>query len=114
MQAELLVVNAVVFSTLAIGLAVRFRRRPHENEGTWVVYRKLETTLTKRFPDLPQGFTLREGLTRARASASGIDWVSLENELGSYEAFRFGNGPQPAGPNIETVKLLRTLGGGRL
>jgi hypothetical protein len=111
LQIELLVINGGVFATLAVGLAIRLRRKPRDF-GMVAVYGRLGAALTKRFPDLPLGFTLREGLARARSYTPGIDWVSLEKELGSYEAFRFGGGKVPTGPNDETLKLLRTLGGG--
>jgi hypothetical protein len=110
LQFELLALNGAVFSTLAIGLAIRLRRKPNDLQmGT--IYTKLGITLTKRFADLPPGFTLREGLARARLSAHGIDWVSLQGEFDSYEAFRFGAGPQPSGHDSETLKLIRALGG---
>lgn len=110
MQAELLALNGAVFSSLAIGFAIRLRRKPGDLQvGT--VYTKLGATLTKRFADLPPGFTLREGIARARLSAGGIDWVSLQGELDTYEEFRFGDGPQPTGDNDETLKLIRALGG---
>ncbi|MDA4126796.1 MAG: hypothetical protein OK452_06310 [Thaumarchaeota archaeon] len=110
MQAELLVVNGAVFSSLAIGLAIRLLRRTSDLQaGT--VYTKLGATLTKRFADLPPGFTIREGVARARLSARGIDWVSLQGELDIYEAFRFGDGPRSTGDNDETLKLIRALGG---
>ena len=110
MQAELLAFNGVVFSSLAIGLALRLRRKPNVPQ-VGAVFAKLGTTLAKRFEDLPLGFTLREGLARARLSARGIDWALLQSELDSYEAFRFGAGPRPTNPNNETLRLIRALGG---
>ena len=112
MQVELLVLNAIVFSSLALGVAVRMRRKSRGPEEVGAVYRRLGFTLTKKFPDLPPGFTLREGLERARPTSPGIDWALLENELGSYEVFRYGGGSEPTSPNGETLKLLRVLGGG--
>jgi hypothetical protein len=111
MQVELLVLNGIVFSTLGIGLAIRLRRKPPGPEALGAIYRRVGYALSKRFPDLPQGFTLREGLARAHSSSPGINWTSLEMELGSYEAFRFGGGDEPSGPTIETSKLLKVLGG---
>jgi hypothetical protein len=109
-QAELLLLNGAVFSSLAIGLAIRLRRKPNDLQiGT--IYTKLGATLSKRFADLPPGFTLREGIARARMSARGIDWITIQGELDSYESFRFGAGPHPNGHNSETLKLIRTLGG---
>jgi hypothetical protein len=111
MQAELLVLNGIVFSALAIGLAIRVRRKSRGPEDAGAIYGRLVFTLTKRFPELPTGFTLREGLERARPTSPGIDWALLKNELGSYEAFRFGGGAEQTVPNGETLKLLRVLGG---
>lgn len=111
MQAELLVLNGIVYSILAIGLAVRVRRKSRGPEEAGAIYRRLAFVLTKRFPELPPGFTLREGLERARPASPGIDWALLRRELGSYEAFRFGDGTEATIPNGETLKLLRVLGG---
>lgn len=111
MQAELLVLNGIIFSTLAIGLAIRLRRKSPGPEDLGAIYRRMGYALSKRFPDLPEGFTLREGLARAHSSSPGINWASLELELGSYEAFRYGWGNEPSGPTIETSKLLKVLGG---
>ncbi len=111
MQTELLVLNGIVFSALALGLAIRVRRKSRGPEELGAIYRRLGFRLTKKFPDLPPGFTLREGLERARPTSPGIDWALLENELGSYEAFRFGGSGEPKSPHGETLKLLRVLGG---
>jgi hypothetical protein len=112
LQVELLVLNMIVFSALALGLAVRMRRKSRGPEEVGAIYRRLGFTLTKKFPDLPPGFTWREGLERARPTSPGIDWALLENELGSYEAFRYGGGSEPTVLKGETLKLLRVLGDG--
>jgi hypothetical protein len=112
-QVDLLLLNGAVFSTLAVGLAIRLRRKSNMIQmGT--VYANLSITLSKRFVDLPPGFTLREGIARARLSAREIDWVSIQAELDSYETFKFGNGPQPTGQYSETLRLIRVLGGRRI
>ncbi|HEV2225872.1 MAG TPA: hypothetical protein VGR56_03595 [Nitrososphaerales archaeon] len=111
MEVELLVLNGIVFSALGIGLAIRLRRKPPGPEKLGALYRRVSYAMSKKFPDLPRGFTLREGLARAHPSSPGINWTSLEMELGSYEAFRFGGGKEPSGPANETVKLLKVLGG---
>ena len=111
MQVELLVLNGIVFSALGIGLVIRLRRKPSGPEELGALYTRVSYALSRRFPDLPRGFTLREGLVRAHPSSPGINWASLEKELGSYEAFRFGRGNEPSGPANETLKLLKVLGG---
>lgn len=111
MQAELLVLNGIVFSALGIGIAIRLRRKPSGPEGLGALYKRVSYAMSRRFPDLPRGFTLREGLARAKPSSPGINWTSLELELGYYEAFRFGGGNEPSSPASETLKLLKVLGG---
>ncbi|MDA4127501.1 MAG: hypothetical protein OK452_09940 [Thaumarchaeota archaeon] len=111
MQVELLVLNGIVFSALGIGLAIRLRRKPPGPVELGTLYRRVGYALTKRFPDLPKGFTLREGFARAYSSTHGVNWTSLEMELGSYEAFRFGGRNEPSGPANETLNLLKILGG---
>ncbi|HEV2138217.1 MAG TPA: hypothetical protein VGR53_05195 [Nitrososphaerales archaeon] len=111
MQVELLALNGVVFSALGIGIAIRLRRKPPGPEELGALYRRVSYALSRRFPDLPRGFTLREGLARAHPSSPGINWTSLETELGSYEAFRFGGANEPSSPASETLKFLNVLGG---
>jgi hypothetical protein len=73
-------------------------------------YVELENALRKRFPDLPYGFTLREGLARARPMAKGVDWGSVERELREYEEQRYGGGASGHTARVETIKLTKVLG----
>jgi hypothetical protein len=112
MQPELIVLNGIVFSALALGVAIRLRRRTRRPEEADEVYRRLALILSKRFPELPPGFTIREGLELAKPTTHGVNWALLKDELGSYETFRFGGGSEPAVSDGETLKLLRALGAG--
>jgi hypothetical protein len=109
MQAELIILNAVIYATLAIGLAVRLKVVRPIPVSAGESYKRLGAALSERFPDLPAGFTLREGLARAEAFAPGLDWGSLKLELNSYEAYRFGGASPPSGVNKETLRLVRAL-----
>jgi hypothetical protein len=68
-------------------------------------FRALGEVLRARFPDLPSGFTLREGLAKARVAEPGLDWGEIDKELVSYEGYRYGGLPETGGPQ-EAISLL--------
>jgi hypothetical protein len=108
---ELIIVNAVVYAGLALGLVAKLSLRQKVKGGAGTIYSRLESSLKRRFPDLPAGFTLREGLERARRFAPGLDWHQLGEELRSYELHRYGADTAPANRSSETARLVRLLGG---
>ena len=77
--------------------------------GTGAVFNQLELALRKRFPDLPKGFTLREGLYKVRALEPALGWDQIGRSLEGYEAYRYGGEPIPSGEHPELMKLIRKL-----
>lgn len=57
-------------------------------------FEALGQILKETFPDLPDGFTLREGLVKAREARPELDWVEIDRELHAYEDYRYGGMPE--------------------
>ena len=76
--------------------------------GSADLFRQLEASLKRRFPDLPPGFTWREGLACARRLDLRLDWAEIDAAADRYEAFRYG-GAKPEPPDTEVIKLVRSL-----
>ncbi|MGA2665530.1 MAG: hypothetical protein ABSF83_11345 [Nitrososphaerales archaeon] len=73
---------------------------------------ELGAALRARFPELPDGFTLREGLARARREEPGLDWNGIDRALVAYEGQRYGGlsmlAPDAEAPPLgELVRALR-------
>ncbi|MDA4134351.1 MAG: hypothetical protein OK441_02135, partial [Thaumarchaeota archaeon] len=72
-------------------------------------FRLLEDALRRSFPDLPYGFTLREGLARARLAHFSLRWEDIDRTVAKYETFRYGGGPIPTLPQPEVMRLVKVL-----
>lgn len=95
----LLALNAAVYATLLAGVVVLLRnRRPAPSEGA--TPQALTDAIRARFPDLPPGFTLREGLERARELNLGVDWHEVDTAFAAYEAHKFGGLQQEQYPGL--------------
>lgn len=106
----LAVVVVAVYASAVAGL-VMLRRvsRPAEVPS----FRVLGEVLKARFPDLPAGFTLREGLERARRAVPSLDWDGINRALVAYEGYRYGGLPDSGGPQpalSDLVSVLRRAG----
>lgn len=113
MQTEielLLVVNAAVYLSLTAGLIQRRRWSSMiGQEDLTAMFGQLELALKKRFPDLPEGFTIREGISRVRTLGLDLRWDRIESALEGYEAHRYGEEPLPSTAQPELMKLVREL-----
>ncbi len=85
-----MLVDAAVYVTLAAGLVVLWRTPRYVGN----TFEALGQALRERFPDLPAGFTLREGLARARALTPELDWNEIDDALRAYEDYRYGGLPK--------------------
>jgi len=104
------VVNAAAYASIAAGVIQgRRRRRTTGPADEDAAFSQLESALIRRFPDLPEGFTMREGLSRVRSLEPGLGWDGIERSLESYEAYRYGGGPAPSGEQPDLTKLVRRL-----
>jgi len=106
----LVALDAAVYLAAALGaVAMRTRRGRASGAGS---FGELGEALRVRFPELPEGFTMREGLARARREEPGLDWDGIDRALVAYEGQRYGGLPLPpqeaeAPPLGELVRALR-------
>jgi hypothetical protein len=106
----LIAVNVAVYTSIAAGVIQgRRRRTTMRPSGTDAAFNQLESALVKRFPDLPEGFTMREGLSRVRSLEPDLRWDRIEESLEGYEAYRYGGDPVPSGEQPELAKLIHKL-----
>ena len=114
MQTEielLLFVNVAVYSSLIVGLTQRRRWSSMSGPADLAtMFSQLELALKKRFPDLPEGFTIREGLSKVRSLGLDLSWDKIESALEGYEAHRYGDEPLPTATQPELRKLVKELG----
>lgn len=108
--AGLIGLNAVGYGSLAIG-ALQYRRQlpvlPKDGPGLFAF---LDALLARVFPDLPPGFTWREGFQRLRSLDLDVDWAEIERTLSEYEAYRYGGAPRvSSGSWSELVKMIKRL-----
>jgi hypothetical protein len=106
----LVAANLLVYATLAAGLVLLLRPVRSLRGDTFFA---LGEVLRARFPDLPTGFTLREGLTRARQVAPQLDWGAIDEELRAYEGYRYGGLPDSGAPSVVIAELTAALGRSR-
>ncbi len=101
--------NVAVYISLGAALLQLSRQRipsPPDGRGAFTL---LGSSLRRAFPDLPQGFTLREGLSRARLVGLDMRWDEIDRTLADYEAYRYGGGPAPNLPQSELMRLVKVL-----
>jgi hypothetical protein len=104
-----LVLNAAAYASVAAGAVQLRRQRPPKAVDGADAFRLLEVALKRSFPDLPMGFTLREGLARARLSGLDLGWDEIERKVTEYEAFRYGEAQAPALPQTGVMSLVDAL-----
>jgi hypothetical protein len=112
MQTEtaLLVANVAVYASVALGLLQGRRRRETVSAGVNdAMFNQIESALQRRLPQLPDGFTMREGLSSVRSIEPDLAWDQIEVSLEGYEAYRYGGGPPPSGERPELTKLIQRL-----
>jgi hypothetical protein len=107
LQTDLLaLLDAAVYASAVAGVLMLRRPSRGAEEGS---FRVLGEVLRARFPELPAGFTLREGLTRAREAEPGLDWNGIDQALASYEGYRYGGLPDSGAPQPALSSLTSVL-----
>jgi hypothetical protein len=101
--------NVAVYLSLAAAVVQWSRQRTPRPADAPGAFRLLELGLKRAFPDLPQGFTLREGLSRARLAGLDMSWEDIDRTVADYEAYRFGAEGAPSLPQPELMRLVRAL-----
>src|SRR2546425_8519804 len=93
----LIPLDILIYLSLILGVfKARSREATPRVEDPVLAFALLEKSLQKAFPDLPEGFTLREALSLAERLRLKVDWGRVQLALERYEAFRYG-GATPSG-----------------
>src|SRR3989475_12217844 len=92
----LIPLDILIYLSLILGVfkARRGAATPRVEDPV-LAFALLEKSLQKAFPDLPEGFTLREALSLAERLRLKVDWGRVQLALERYEAFRYGGGGPP-------------------
>ena len=107
--AGLILLNAVIYFFLILGLTRIRRRNIRDVRNIEDAFALLEDCLSTSFPDLPEGFTWKEAIYRLKKLEMKADWQDVENALRKYEAYRYG-GIRNSDIHIQSVvKLARNL-----
>jgi hypothetical protein len=101
--------NVLVYASLVVGLVQWRRQRVLLPSDALEAYQLLEASLKRAFPDITEGFTWREAVSRARNAKPDLDWGKIERDVDVYEAYRYGGAPAPPAPGSEFITLLRAL-----
>jgi hypothetical protein len=100
------VLDVVVYLSAAAGVVVLARRaREIKQSG----FNDLGALLGTRFPELQAGFTLREGLAKARQVVPGLDWSAIDEALVAYEEQKYGGFTMPSVPQPAVAALFDAL-----
>lgn len=107
----LLIANALFYALLILGLFKRRSSRPVVSNVA-EAFALLETALKESLPDLHEGFTWREAISRVEGISPEVNWESLQNVLKGYEAFRYGGFELVYTDPGEVLRLASALGKG--
>src|SRR2546426_3523683 len=112
----LIPLDILIYLSLILGVfKARSREATPRVEDPVLAFALLEKSLQKAFPDLPEGFTLREALSLAERLRLKVDWGRVQLALERYEAFRYGGGGPPGEGQDEGVRPAAGLPpGGRV
>ena len=111
---SLVVIDLVLYAALVAGLMAARKVPVNKSLTLPAAFGVLEGAITQTFPEMGSGFTWREGLARARKLRLDVNWGRVDEELHSYEAFRYGGSEQPGAGGYEVTRLAALLRRGRL
>lgn len=105
-----ILLNVLVYGALAGGiLAWRAQQSLPKPRSLEEAFEMLEHALRHVFPDMKDGFTWREELSRARSLRPDLGWSSIEQDLNAYETYKYGTQPPPKMFGVEFLKLVKAL-----
>jgi hypothetical protein len=104
----LLGINVLIYGSLAYQF-LSHRRRPVRAQTMTEAFAALGVALRASIPELPSGFTWREGVQRARSMGVHADWQRVWAALGAYEGFRYGGGRIGNQDYVEILHLAEAL-----
>jgi hypothetical protein len=109
-----ILLNVAVYGALGAGVFAWLRQprlpNPRSSEEAFAM---LEKSLRHAFPDLKDGFTWREALSRLKDLKPDLGWESIDVDRKAYEEYKYGRGPPPGKVGVEFLKLVRFLKGKR-
>ncbi|MGI0079554.1 MAG: hypothetical protein ACRECH_08015 [Nitrososphaerales archaeon] len=101
--------NVALYVALIVGYVARRQQRILHITNLREAFNFLEKRLKRAFPDLREGFTWNEAITKVRPLYSKADWVELDGVLRKYQAYRYA-GEDPGDVRIDSiVKLAMAL-----
>jgi hypothetical protein len=106
---DLVVLNVAAYGSLATGVLQARRQRNSGETDAAGAFPLLAVSLRKAFPELPTGFTWREGISVAKGLGLNLRWDEIDRALEEYEAFRYGGRPAPQQLQPEVMRLVEML-----
>jgi hypothetical protein len=101
--------NIIAYASLGLGVDRWNRQRLRLPSDPVAAFSVLEASLRRAFPDIRDGFTWREAITRARSARPELDWTRLEKDVDAYERYRYGDGEAPPAMGGEFLQLLKAV-----
>jgi len=101
---SLVLANIVVYLLAVAGVVRAMLRKTVHVGSVEDAFAVLEKALRASYPDLPEGFTWNEVLTRLKSSKQDLSWREIDQTLRKYEAYRYGG---VACPDINVSAVLR-------
>src|SRR5579872_3021102 len=101
-------INVVLYGMMVVGfLRGRVFARMPKVRSAGEAFAFLEGSFKARFPEVRDGFTWSEAISKAKKtnSSSIVDWKKVEAAVNEYEAYRYGQRNEPS--NVETEEILK-------
>jgi hypothetical protein len=104
----LALLNVIVYAGLAYQLLWKQKKKARALTMA-DAFKELGAALLAAVPGLPKGFTLREGVEKAKSLGIVADWGKVGGALRAYESMRYGSEPDPAADFSEVISLAESL-----
>lgn len=102
-------IDIALFAALILGYSTIRKRKPLRITDLRQAFDFLEKRLQQAFPDMREGFTWIEAMSRVKTLCNREDWKEVDEVLQKYQAYRYG-GVEPGEVQVDSVvKLAMTL-----
>ncbi len=101
----LVVFNVALYAAMIFGYMTIRKQPALRITSLREAFEFLERRLKRAFPDLRDGFTWNEAITRMKPLYGNVDWVEVGGVFQKYEAYRYG-GVEPGDVQIEPIVKL--------
>jgi hypothetical protein len=105
---ELVALNVALYATILLGYFLTRRIHVFKVTNLREAFEYLEVRLRRAFPDLRDGFTWNEAMTRIKRIEGNVDWIVVERVLQKYEAYRYG-GVDPGNVRVDSIVKLAMM-----